>query len=160
MRRNNSSKRIAIIAVAAVVGVSAFYAYFAVEAAKSMDVSMHDYTVISKNDEQTKYNAKIQFKNTSFVPLTIGDTSYNVNVNGEYMGTGTIKPFIIGPYSTMPVDSEFTAKNVVLDRYGGEIPYERMRLTGTSNYNLYLTAFDVPFSHNPTEEQVKKFTNK
>ena len=160
MRRNNSSKRIAIIAVAAVAGVSAFYAYFAVEAAKSMDISMYDYTVISKNDEQTKYNAKIQFKNTSFVPLTIGNTSYNVNVDGEYLGTGTIKPFIIGPFSTMPVDSEFTAKNVILDRYGGEIPYERTHLTGTSNYNLYLTAFDVPFSYNPTEEQVKKFTNK
>lgn len=160
MRRNNSSRRIAIIAVAAVVGVSAFYAYFAVEAAKSMGVSMNDSTVISKDDQQTRYNAKIQFRNTSFVPLTIGDTSYNVNVDDEYLGTGTIRPFIIGPFSTMPVDSAFTANNVVLDKYGGEIPYERTHLTGTSNYNLYLTAFDVPFNHSPTEEQVKKFTNK
>ncbi len=160
MRRSNvSRRRVAIIAVIAVVGVSAFLGYFGIEAAKNLDVSMYDSTVISKDDQLTKYDAKIQFRNTSFAPITVGDTSYNINVDDEHLGTGTIKPFVIAPYSTMLVDSEFTANSAVLDRYGGEIPHERTQLTGTSNYDLYLTTFNVPFNHNPTEEQVKKFNN-
>jgi LEA14-like dessication related protein len=157
-RRNLSRRRIALIAVAAVAGTAAFFAYFGIEAAKNMDVSMQDSTVLSKDDQMTKYDATIQFRNTSFVPLTIGDTTYNINIDGDYLGTGKIESFVIGPYSTMLVSSEFIANNTTLDRYGGEIPHERTQLTGTSNYNLYLTAFDVPINYNPTADQVQKFT--
>ena len=71
--------------------------------------------------------------------------------------TGTIKPFLIGPYSTILVKSEFTANNDILNRQDGEIPHERTHLTGTSNYDLYLTAFNVSFDHNPTKDQVQRF---
>ncbi|MEM2760011.1 MAG: hypothetical protein QXU32_01175 [Nitrososphaerales archaeon] len=158
MRRNISKKKIVVIAATTIVGVSAFLAYFGIEAAKNLDVYMHDSTMISKDSQQTKYDARIQFINNSFVPLSIGDTSYSISVNGEFLGTGKIKPFIIGPYGTVVVESEFTGINEVLDRYDGKIPHEQTQLTGKSNYSLYLTTLDVPFNHNPTEDQVKKFS--
>jgi hypothetical protein len=159
MQTTVPKRRTVIIAVAAVAGAIAFLAYFGIETAKNMDVAMHDSTVASKDDVHTFYNAKIQLRNTSFMPLSIGYTSYNININGEYLGSGTMEPFTILPYSTMLADSEFTAINEVLDKYDGKIPYEQTQLEGTSNYNLYFTSFDVPFNHNPTEEQVKKFNN-
>jgi len=159
MQTTVPKRRAVMITIAAVAGAIVFLAYFGIEAAKTMDIAMRDSTIVSEDDIHTFYNAKIQFSNTSFIPLSIGHTGYNVNVNGEYLGSGTIESFTILPYSTMLVDSEFTAINEVLDKYDGKIPHEQIELGGTSSYNLYLTTLDVPFNHNPTEEQVKKFNN-
>ncbi|MFQ5940445.1 MAG: hypothetical protein ACE5KA_01945 [Nitrososphaerales archaeon] len=160
MRRSSSRRRIAVTVVAAVAVTGVFFSYFGIEAAKDMDISLYDSQVVSKDEQQTRYNAVIQFRNTSFVPLTVGDTTYNIKIDGESLGIGTIQPFVIGPYSTMLVNSEFTGNNSVVNRYGDEIPHERTQLTGTSSYNLYLTAFDVPINHIPTEDQVQKFTDE
>tara|TARA_Y100000780_G_scaffold227640_1_gene243756 strand:+ start:5069 stop:5563 length:495 start_codon:yes stop_codon:yes gene_type:complete len=158
MRGKKSSRVIMIsAAIMVVVGMTMFFIYFSIDAAKNMDVSIYDYTVVSKDNQQTKYDTIIQFVNTSFVPLSAGDTIYNINIDGENLGTGTIKPFLIGPYSTILVKSEFTANNDILNRQDGEIPHERTHLTGTSNYDLYLTAFNVSFDHNPTKDQVQRF---
>lgn len=156
--RKYSSRKIAVITAIAVAGTVAFFAYFGIDAAKNMDISMYDSEVVSKDEKQTVYDATIQFKNTSFVPLSVGKTNYNINIDGEHLGTGTIEPFLIGPYSLILVNSEFIANNSVSDRYNGEIPHERIEITGTSNYDLYLTTFEVPINHQPTSDQVEKFT--
>lgn len=158
-RRRISGKRIIAISLAAGAGLTVFFAYFGIEAARNLDVSMYDSTVISKDEHHTRYDALIQFRNTSFVPLTIGYTTYNISIDDEYTGTGTIDPFMLGPYATVLVNSDFTGNNAVLDRYGGEIPHERTQLSGTSNYNLYFTNVDVPLNHQPTAEQVERFTS-
>jgi len=158
-RRHSFRRRMTLIAVAVIAGTALFFTYFGIEAAKNLDVSLYDSTVVSKDHQQTKYHATIQFRNANFVPLPIGDTTYSINIDGEYLGTGIIKSFMIGPYSTTLVNTEFTSNNAVLDRYGGEIPHERTQLTGTSNYNLYFTTFDVPINYNPTAEQIQKFAD-
>jgi LEA14-like dessication related protein len=159
-RRRASRRKVALITVVAVAGAAAFLGYFSIEAAKNMDVSIYDSTVLSKDDLQTKYNAKLQFKNTSFVPLTVGDTTYSIKVDGDHMGTGMIGSFLIGPYSTVIVDSEFTGDNAVLQKYDNDVPPEHAELAGTTSYNLYVTTLDIPISHSPTAEQIQKFTGK
>lgn len=157
MRRRYSGKEIAAIAAACIAGTSLFLAYFSVEAAKNMDVSLYDSTIVSKDEQHTRYDTKLEFSNTSFVPLAVGSTDYTITVENNELGKGKIQPFILMPYTTTLVRSEFVADNEVLNKYGGEIPHEQTLLTGSSNYDLYLTTFTVPIDHQPTQEQVQKF---
>ena len=157
MRRNRSRKGVAVIGIAVIIGIVMVFSYFGVEAAKNLDVSLQDTTVLSKDDHQTIYDVTVQFRNTSFVPLIVGDTIYNINVDRDVLGRGMIKSFVIGPYDTVLINSEFKANNIVLDRFSDDIGFEETYLIGTTNYDLYFTVFDISFNHNPTEDQVKKF---
>ena len=154
----------AVIAIAVIIGMVMVFSYFGVEAAKKkkggVDVSLQDSTVLSKDDHQTMYDVTIQFRNTSIIPLIVGDTIYNINVDGDVLGRGMIKSFMIGSYDTILVNSEFKANNIVLDRFSDDIGFGETHLIGTTNYDLYFTVFDVSFNHNPTEDQVKKFVYK
>ena len=128
MRGKKSSRVIMIsAAIMVVVGMTMFFIYFSIDAAKNMDVSIYDYTVVSKDNQQTKYDTIIQFVNTSFVPLSAGDTSYNINIDGENLGTGTIKPF-----------SPFFITS--------DMPPQSVDITGTPNAIDSKTALDIPSS--------------
>ncbi len=160
MRRKRSRRVVAVIAIAVIIGMVMVFSYFGVEAAKNVDVSLQDSTVLSKDDHHTIYDVTVQFRNTSIIPLIVGDTIYNINVDGDVLGRGMIKSFMIGSYDTILVNSEFKANNIVLDRFSDDIGFEETYLIGTTNYDLYFTVFDVSFNHNPTEDQLKKFVYK
>jgi hypothetical protein len=145
---------------AAVAGAFAILLFLQIDAANNLNISVQDSKLITREDKHSLYDVSLELKNNRFMLLNAGEIKYTIKVNDEILGDGTIKPFYLGAYESQIVHSDFTADNKVREKYRGILSDSDVKLTATSNYKLYVLSFDVPFSHNPTPEQIDKFVSE
>ena len=153
-----SRRRILIIAM--VVASIAIVTFLQVEAARNLNVEMHDSKIVERNGSKTTYDLTLRLENPSILLLSIGDTSYSITVNGEKVGDGKIDVFMLGPFESKTINSKFVADTSLVEKYKNSAEQNHSRLSGASAYRLYLLTLDVPFDHEPTPEQIRQFFNQ
>ena len=140
-----------------IAGSFAVIVFLQIDAANNLDILLQDSTLVSKEDNYSFYIVSLHLTNNRFMLLNAGEIDYTIKVNDEILGSGIIKPFYLGAYETKTVDSDFKADNYVRNKYNGMLSDNDVKLTASSNYRLYMLSFEIPFSHNPTPEQIDKF---
>jgi len=140
-----------------IAGSFAVIIFLQIDAANNLDILMQDSRLVSKEDNYSLYIVSMHLTNNRFMLLNAGEIDYTIKVNDEILGSGIIKPFYLGAYESKKVDSDFKADNYVQSKYKGVLSKNEVRLTASSNYRLYMVSFEIPFSHNPTPEQIDKF---
>ncbi len=83
--------------------------------------------------------------------LTAGETEFFIVENDVMVGKGKLDPFILPSLGSSSVKGSFTTNS----NSDSESPV--VKITGVTNYDVFLTSIDVPFVYYPTDEQAREF---
>jgi len=150
-------KRSKVAIVTCIVVAIGVFGYIEYVSATNLNVSILESKVVQRNENNTLYNMRLQFKNPSLLPLNIGKTDFIISVNGENLGTGTLQPFVVPFIGKTVSQTPFIADNVILHKYDKNDNVPNVKLTGTSSYDVLLVSVNVPFTYYPTQDEAREF---
>jgi LEA14-like dessication related protein len=148
------SKVIIIVCIIVAVGLFGYSQYLS---ATHLSISILESKVIQRNDKNSFYNMTLQFKNPSLLPLSVGSTDFNISINNENLGTGTLQPLVIPSMGKTTSQAPFLADNRVLHKYDKSQDVPNIILTGISKYEILITSVNVPFTYYPTQQEAREF---
>jgi len=148
------SKVIMTVCIIVVIGIFAYSQYVS---ATHLSTSILESKIIQRNNNNSIYNMTLQFQNPSLLPITIGKTDFIISINDENLGTGTLQPIIIPPMEKITSQTQFNAYNTILHKYDKNESVPKIKLTGTSKYEIMIISVNVPFIYYPTEPEAREF---
>ncbi|MDE1766827.1 MAG: hypothetical protein KGI27_11230 [Thaumarchaeota archaeon] len=150
-------KRTKIIVISVIVAAVGIFGYVQYLSVSDIHVSIVQSKVVQKTDQGTLYNLKLQFTNPSLLILNVGRTSFMVSANGEDLGTGVLQSSVIPAMGKTVSQTPFLADNSVLNKYNKDNNVPSLKLTGTSQYNIFFTTISIPFTYYPTQDEAREF---
>lgn len=150
-------KRTKIIVISVIVAAVGIFGYVQYLSVSNIHVSIVQSKVVQKTDQGTLYNLKLQFTNPSLLILNVGRTNFIVSANGEDLGTGVLQPSVIPAMGKTVSQTPFLADNSVLNKYNKDNNVPSLKLTGTSQYNIFFTTVSIPFTYYPTQDEAREF---
>ena len=104
----------------------------------------------NKNEMSSDYDIKVWLENPSLLVLSAGQTEFKVVGDGRTIGQGSLEAFTLNPLDEIAVLGTYTAKVSTQE-------IESVQIVGTIRYDMGVAAIEVPFTYNPTDEQVMEF---
>lgn len=143
------STKFLIIGLIAGVGIFGYTQY---AAASQIDVVIAESWLLESNGDDSHYGLQLEFDNPSLLMLTAGQTEFEIVVDDERLGDGTLQPFVLSALDKTLVDGTF-----VMSSDAESDDAQSVRITGITKYDLLMTSIDVPFVFYPTEDQAREF---
>jgi hypothetical protein len=150
-------KRTKIIVISIIVAAVGIFGYIQYLSVSDLHVSIIQSKVVDRNDTGTLYNLQLQFNNPSLLFLNVGKTNFVVSANGENLGSGILQPSVIPALGKTVAQTPFLADTTVLDKYNNTNSVPNLKLTGTSQYNVFFTTVSIPFTYYPTQDEARAF---
>jgi LEA14-like dessication related protein len=150
-------KRTKIIVISIIVAAVGIFGYVQYLSVSNLHVSIVQSKIIQKTDQGTLYNLQLQFSNPSLLILNVGKTNFMVSANGENLGSGVLQPSVIPAMGKTVSQTPFLADNSVLNKYNKDSNVPSLKLTGTSQYDVFFTTVSVPFTYYPTQDEAREF---
>ncbi len=147
----------AVIITVCIIAALGIFAYSQYLSATHLSISILESKAIQRNDNNSLYYMTLQFRNPSLLPINVGKTDFVISINDENLGTGTLQPLVIPSMGEIASQAPFTADNVVLDKYNKSDVIPKIKLTGTSKYEIAIISVNVPFTYYPTEQEAREF---
>ena len=143
------SRKAGIIVI--IILVIAIFGYSQYISASNIEVDIVGKELVSQDSQGSTYNVELKFSNPSFLILTAGETEFIVEYDDQRVGKGKMEPFTLTPQSSSFVDGTFkTDKDADKDA-------QRVKISGTTKYDVLFATIEVPFSYYPTKEQAREF---
>jgi LEA14-like dessication related protein len=143
-----------IVCIIVSIGVFGYMEYLS---AIHLSISILESKIVQKNDKNTSYNMKIQFKNPSLLPINVGKTDFVISINDENLGSGRLQPLVIAPIGKTVSLAPFLADNIILHKYNQTDNIPKIKLIGISKYEIMTLSLDVPFTYYPTQTEAREF---
>jgi LEA14-like dessication related protein len=147
----------AVIITVCIIAALGIFAYSQYLSATHLSISILESKAIQRNDNNSLYYMTLQFRNPSLLPINVGKTDFVISINDENLGTGTLQPLVIPSMGEIASQAPFTADNAVLDKYNKSDVIPKIKLTGTSKYEIAIISVNVPFTYYPTEQEAREF---
>ncbi len=142
------------VLIALLVGVILFgYSQYAF--ASQIEIGLAKSDIIEESEERFVYKLELEFENSSFLFLTLGESQFDIYENGEKIGSGTLDNFLLPPLSTITVDGTFVTDEKLTDD-----KTNNLRIDGVLDYNLRIISIDIPFVYYPTSDQAREFIDQ
>ncbi len=138
------------IGVIVLLGI-AIFGYSQYISAEGIQVDVVRKELFSQDEQGTTYNIELEFTNPSLLVLTAGETEFFVEYDDQMVGKGIMDPFTLTPLSSSFVNGIFKIDDDT------DEDAQRVRISGTTKYDILIATIEVPFSYYPTAEQARKF---
>ena len=143
------SRKAGIVVI--IILVIVIFGYSQYLSASNIELDVVGKELVSQDSQGSTYNIKLEFNNPSLLVLTAGETEFFVEYDDQVVGKGEMEPFTLAPYSSSLVDGTFKT-NADTDKDA-----QRVRISGTTKYDIGIATIEVPFSYYPTTEQAREF---
>lgn len=143
-----SAKKVMLFVFVIAIGI---FGYSQFASASQIGVEIIQSDLVEENEKGSKHDVVLKFQNPSFLLLTAGETEFFVIKDDVIVGNGKLDPFILPSLGSSSVKGTFTTNS----NSDSESPV--VKITGITNYDVFLTSIDVPFVYYPTDEQAREF---
>jgi len=124
--------------------------YSQIQLVSQISVNLSENAIIYENEKESNYEIELEFRNPSLLILPAGKTEFFVFYDDKMVGKGHLESFTLYPVSTNLVKGIFTT-----DINSNES--KSVKISGITEYDLLITAIEIPFNYYATEEQTRKF---
>ncbi len=114
------------------------------------------HSELSEDGTDSRYDLQLQFDNPSWLYLTAGETEFVISADDEKIGHGTLSPFVLPALGKTVAYGTFEKSRHLAE--SEEVP--TVKISGVTQYDIFITSIDVPFVFYPTEEQAREFIHQ
>lgn len=130
-------KKAGIIALVALVafGVSQYVA------ATEIVVGVVDSSLVSTSAEGETYDLRIAVSNPTLLPISVGNTDFEVSKDGSAIGSGQIESFVMPVMGDISVDGTYTVSPDAIQTDSNVL------ISGTTEYSMIIWSISIPFEY-------------
>ena len=126
------------------------FGYSQYASATQINAEILQNNLVQKFENNALYNLQLEFHNPSLLFLTAGKTEFTIISNDGIIGKGELEPF------SLPALGAVTTNGVwIKDHATSE--NSQIKISGVTEYNIFFTSIDLPFTYYPSYDQTRKF---
>ncbi len=138
LTRRKKAGIVALVVMAA-FGVSQYVA------ATWIEVGISQSVLVGASSEGTMYDLEVAVSNPTLLPISVGQTSFDVTKDGHPIGSGEIEAFV------MPVLGRITVEGTYLVDADAAESDSVVRISGTTEYSLIFGSISIPFEYDTAD---------